>query len=542
MKRTSKTCWPQAVVTLFLVLYGALIILYANFSPTDDVVFLNTLMQGHTLIAWGPDSVQMGRFALFGAQEYNLMVLLSLPASPYTLFSINLLQFVLFSALLIAVLRSVTDRWTIIMIAVLGFCLLPGSTMSWFRLSVGERDIMFYLAIFVFTYLWFMKTGGIGYMITALLAANAAMYCKEPMFLAVGALAFSHLAGTWKESDTRQRLLDALLICSAVVFIGLYYFLVYQHRGPHLYTDTQQDPLISFFKNLANYSLFSDSVIILLLFPLAAWRAYRAIISRGGSYQMYDSLLLAAVTYAAAYVILNIYQPYYLIPAYVFGVPALVHFVTKGDLRTHAWKWATGLVLMAMIVNTLPAGVHYLARSKYLAVNYNETVKFLAQEVRSRYPQGSARIFMDGVDARVGIAQYYLLGEFLKYKGLRGSDFDLLSRSGTKCRACRQSIPWKVPDLYSVYKDEPTPEIKPGDYLVIPADADMNIDDTYLESLKRDYRLVFRTYSRFNVPLITAKTALKYILLTIFGQHMNDQVIVGRNLLNNPDYYVYIRQ
>ncbi len=542
MKRPALGFRLQVVMALFLVLYGVFIVLYANFSPTDDVVFLKTLMQGQTLIAWGPDSVRLGRFAPFGAQEYNLSVLLPLPASPYTLFSINLLQFAVTSALLIAVLRSITDRWVIITIVILGFCLLPGSTMSWFRLSVGERDIVFYLAIFVFAYLRFAETTLIGYLLGAFLAANAAIYCKEPMFLAIGALALSHLAGSWKTSDSRQRALDVSLMGSAMLFIILYYYLVYLHRGPHLYSDAQHDVVISSIKNLANYTLFSDAVIFLILWPLAAWRAYRVVASRGSAYDIHDSLLLAAVVYSGAYVALNIYQPYYLLPAYVFGIPALARFIIGGEMRARIWKGAAALTLAVTIINTLPAGVHYLVRSKYLAANYNEMVEFLVQDIRSRSQPDGARIFLDGVDTRGGLAHYYILSEFLMYKGLRGSDFDLLSSVGPGCGNCPRSITWTVTDRYTVYEDGPLPQPRRGDYLVVLADANMRVDENYLSSFEPDYQPVFHTTSRLNVPLITAKTALKYILLTKFIRHVDEQVIVGRNLLNNPDYYVFVRK
>lgn len=529
------------VLLAFLVGYALLILAYADFSPTDDVAFLGTVMRGLPVSSWGPASMALGRFAPVGAQEYNLLVWFSLPKSPYAMFAINVAQFAIVMALLILMLRAITHRTGLIIAIVIAFLLIPGSTISWFRLSVGERDMVFYLAIFVFSYLRFLEGGKLAFMAVALGAGNAAIYCKEPMFLAIAVFAGTHLFATWKASTSRQRALDSMLLASAIIFIVLYYFLVYLHRGPHLYSDTNFNAMLVFPKNLANYAVFSDPVVVLLLWPLTAWRLYRLIRGWWADYSIHDSLLLAGSAYSAAYLLLNMYQPYYFLPVYVFAIPALTYFLVKGRLRDPGWKWAAGAVAVVMLANTVPAGIHYLSRNKYLAVNYNKTVDFLVQDIRSRYPRQQARIFLDGVDRGEGLAGYYILGEFLKYKGLPRAAFDLASNIEAACKECPKAVTWEKSDAYTVYESGELPIIRSGDYLVITADANMQVDDAYLRELEKNYRLLFRTQSDFSVPLITAKTALKYLLL-VSSPNVDREWIVGRNLLNKPDYFVFIRR
>lgn len=543
-KATSKSQVGPLVWVGFgaLLVYAALILVNANFGPTDDVAFIKTVMRGLPVLAWGPESIALGRFAPVGAQEFNLLLLLDLPKSPYAMFAINVLQFCIVMALLITLLRVITKRTGVIVAIIAAFLLLPGSTISWFRLSVGERDMVFYLAIFVFSYLRFQRSDSWVSMLLALLAGNAVIYCKEPMFMAMGLLAGTHLVATWKSSTPQQRALDGLLMLSAVVFIVLYYFLVHLHRGPHLYSDTQFNAMIVFAKNLANYAFFSDPVIVLVLWPFTVWRLFLLLRSKGAGYSVYDSLLLAGSAYGGAYLLLNMYQPYYLLPAYVFAIPGLAYYFARGAFGGRIWKWIGAGVAAVMVLNTIPAGIHYLSRNKYLAVNYNATVDFMTQDIRSRHPNEQARIFLDGVDRGEGLGSYYILGEFLKYRGLPRAAFDLASNREAVCKDCPIAVSWDLSDDYTVYKRDALPEIKSGDYLIVTPDANTQMDEAYLRSLENEYQLAFKTESDFSVPLITVKTAVKSLLLTLSGSNIDRELMVGRNLRNDPDYFVYVRR
>ncbi len=530
------------LLAAFLFAYLFLMVVFADFGPTDDVAFMKTIMRDVPLMAWGPESVALGRLAPFGGQPFNLLVLFGLPKSADAMFAISALQFAFTMMLLVAVLRGITPRIGLIAAVMIAFLLLPGSTISWFRLSVGERDMVFYLSIFVFSYLRFLRNGKLGFMALALLAGNAVIYCKEPMFLAIGAFAFTHLAAIWKGGSAQQRTLDALLIVSAIAFIVLYYFLVYVYRGPHLYSDTNFNALIVFVKNLANFGFFSDPVIVLVLWPFTAWRLVRLLRTRGIDYSVHDSLLLAGTTYSGSYLLLNMYQPYYLLPAYVCAIPALAYHFVHGALNGRVWKWCVASVAVVMLLNTLPAGIHYLSRNKYLAVNYNDTVDFLVRDIRARHSTGPARIFLEGVDPREGLGSYYILGEFLKHRGLPRAEFDLAANGEAACRSCPIATSWDMSDAYTVYSQDKPIEVKTGDYLVITADANMQVDEPYLYSLEQDYQLLFRTTSSLSVPLVTAKTALKHLLLTASNGNIDRELIVGRNLRLDPDYFVYVRR
>ena len=75
--------------------------------------------------------------------------------------------------------------------------------------------------------------------------------------------------------------------------------------------------------------------------------------------------------------------------------------------------------------------------------------------------------------------------------------------------------------------------------------AAKNITKKYMESLGIDYELVFNTKSKFEFPQINLKILAKYIILQ--KQKKNSAlttkgVIISENLLDSPDYYVFIKK
>ena len=89
-------------------------------------------------------------------------------------------------------------------------------------------------------------------------------------------------------------------------------------------------------------------------------------------------------------------------------------------------------------------------------------------------------------------------------------------------------------------------EISKGDYLIITADGSTtkNITPAYIQSLNKDYNLVFRTYSPLAFPNLNLKTLAKYLLSQRLSenQKIKQGVMVNENLMQWPDYYVFIRK
>lgn len=338
-------------------------------GPNDDYAFLSTLESGKPLPFYGRnfpfyDDARLGRFDPIVGQEYNLVAPLS--ARPAALYLVNAVQLIIFTVLLLRILGEATGDGRLIAGAAALVLLSPGLTNAWFRLELGERGAAFFLTIFLAAHLWLGRTGSVLAAGLALASASIALYYKEPVFLALGTFAAVHLALTSPRAASRVKIVDGLVIVSALGFLVTYYLRVYQYRGAWLYSSSIYPWLVVSVKNVLNYALFSDPVAVLLAFPLAAVRLYAILARRAAAHPLFDPMLLAGCAYASVFFALNIYGPYYFLPVYVFVLPPLVYFLfTPRFVAGTGWKILAGCAAVVLVLDTVPSGVHYLAYNKY---------------------------------------------------------------------------------------------------------------------------------------------------------------------------------
>lgn len=250
-------------------------------------------------------------------------------------------------------------------------------------------------------------------------------------------------------------------------------------------------------------------------------------------------MTMAALMYVTAFLILNIYGPYYLLPAYIFAIPPLIYFLYKEKQKIILGKPILIFASALFILNTLPAGLHYLTYNKYLPVNFNKTLGFLIKDIQEREPNKKVDIFLDGVDLANGRGTFFIFGEFLLYKGLAANRFDLKANTPTTNPAPVLS---KISLPFTVFTSDSLSEIKSGDYLVItPQITRKNITKEYLASLERNYSLIFRTESKFFVPNINLKTGLKYLIYRFLGSS-GGEFIKNENIITQPNYYILIKK
>lgn len=531
---------------IFIVAYASLLLISPALGPTDDFIFLRTLQSGKPLLYYSQDfpyydTAGLGRFTPFGAMEYNFFGLFSASPSPFWYFFFHAVQFFLFIFLLVKILKHFTSNKPLIYASTILISFLPAFTIPFFRLQMNERNVIFFLAAFLLCYLAYLKNQKTRYIAAGILFANLAIYYKETAFIAIGAFAFSYFLLSYKKSDVKTKFFNALLLLNSFAYIAIYYFYVYLNLGESTYISTIYNRYLVLLKNVFNYAFFSDPIIILLLLPLTAWRLYKIFIKRENPQLFYDSMLAAGSMYALAFFILNIYGPYYMLPAYIFAIPALICFLKQPEMKTFFWKSAVLITALILIFNTLPTGLHYLTYYKYLPINFNKTLDFLIQNINSKHPSGQANIFMDGVDRGTGRGAYFVLADFLLFKGLSEKQFDLKSNVETENVSTLVS---KIQLPFTIFQKDKPDKIKSGDYLVVsPQSTKINPSKNYLESLKKDYDLVFQTNSPFAFPNINLKTVVKYLLSKRMSENQKSGgVIVSENLMNWPDYSVFLKK
>jgi hypothetical protein len=537
-----------AAAALVVLAYAALLLISPALGPTDDYAFLSTLESGKPLPFYGRnfpfyDDARLGRFDPLVAQEYNLVAPIS--AAPAAFYVFNALQLLVFALLLFRILREATDDERVVAGAAMLVFLSPGLTNAWFRLQLGERGAAFFLAVFLVSHLWLGRTGSPLAAGGALASANMALYYKEPVFLALGVYAAAHLVLAGARAAKIVRIVDGLVVASALAFIITYYLRVYPDRGTWLYSSSLYPWLVVAVKNLLNYTLFSDPVAMLLAFPLAGFRVYTILAGRRTPHPLFDPMLLAGCAYASVFFVMNIYGPYYFLPVYVFVLPALVYFlVTRRYLAQPAWKVLVACAAVALVLDTIPSSLHYLAYNKYLPVNFNQSIDFLASDIRARGRDEHRRIFLDGVVRARDTTVFLIFGEFLQHRGLTLRDFDVESDLAPTRPVAPPILRAQYLREYGPYRGGPVPAPVRGDYRVVSPAGERDVTERYLASLRADYRLVFATHSPFALPAYDAKTLVKEVLASRLtaDQRTRRGLIVSENALERPDFYVFVHK
>ena len=553
----------KVTFALLVLLYAMLLVIRPELGYGDEYAFLPTLQSGKYFPMYGKDfpyydAAELGRLNPLAGQEYNLAALVS--NTPLAYFAFNASLLVGFSLIFVDILRRLLPDQPYLYAIPILLLLTPGFTLAFSSFYMWIRAPCSISAFFAIV-------PGIPEGAEADLPHRRTHWrqCRD---LYQGdrlprdrRVCFAHMLFTWRTADTRVRLLDSLLMGSALLYIGIYAVEILPYRMSAELNFTNSGWMV-FLKNLLNYGLFSDPIVVLLLLPLTVWRIYVVLMRRSEpAHPIHDPLLAAGSTYAVAYFILNMYTPYYFLPVYLFALPPIFYFLTRDRLRHIVWKSAMVVTAFVLVVNAIPLSIHYLTYNKYVPINFNHTLDFLVQDINRRYTDQRLPIFFDGVDRGTGRGVYYVVGEFLRFKGLAIDKFDFKSRNealdpspfvGHRSPFDRDGDIERLNAQYrftypkfpfTVFQPGPLPEIRKGDYLVVSPQSTASLDAAYLERLKEDYDLVFKTDSPLAVPRLTFKTLVKYVLVNwLTSEQKGKGLIVNENLWNWPDYYVFVKK
>lgn len=550
----SKISRSTIIFAFFVVIYAILLVIYPQVGADNDYHFLRTLQSGKPLIESSKDFPYAdtlstsGRYMPMVSMEYNFIGLFSTSPSPFWYYLYHAVQLTLFAFLFTKLLLLASPRKNLIYGAVTALLLIPASTIGWFRLQNQERDVLFFFAAFLLAYLSFSKNQKIWSFLLALGAANLAIYYKEIPFLAIGVFAFAHLIFSWKKRELNRKgvALDVLLMLSSATYLLLYYLIVYRHSSlaylPNIHT------VLSRIKVFANYGFFSDSALVLLLIPLTLWRLWKIFVKKIAPEPVWDAMLLGASAYIGSFFALNLYGPYYFLPAYGLGLPAIFYFFRDYSLKTLPlfFKAALGVTVFCLIFNAIPSGLYYLTFNKYYPVNFNKTADFLVRDINTRAeknPGDKPSIFLYAFDGgnSTGIqGTYFILYDNLVFRGLDENKFDMKSEIETTTDVLSFL---KIKPPHTVFSPSPAAEPKSGDYLLVTPKSMEPVNRGLIERLGEKYDLVFETKSPLALPDINLKTLAKLtIQKQLLGRERNKEIIHDSNIFVMPDHYVFVKK
>ena len=520
------------------ILYGILIVYNANLSVIDDHTLLNTILKGEKIPLF--IIPEIGRFFPLAGFELNIISLFSL--SPTAFYIFNSFQFIVLVFLFYKMIYKIggKDRINLSILTILILILTPGFVTAWLRLFVPERNVLFFLTIFLFFFLKYQETSKIQYAIYAVLSANIALYYKEPVFIMLGSFAFFYLLFGWRENNIQQKILNFLLIVSSLIFFLLYFFIVYLNRGDVLYGKTNINYFIQFFKIAFNYAL-SDPVLILIVLPLAIYRTYVIIKSRKAQ-PLYDSLLFSSVIYVLIFFKLNIFSYHYLLPAYIFGIfGSFYYIVNEGLYKKLIIKLLLFLSLIFLVFSSLPNSLHLISHYKNVPNNYQKTLDFLRNYISAEYNKGyRTSIFLDGVNRNTGVEIYHSFIKFLEYKGLTPVQFDMKTNEDDNNILAFVKRDKNSP--YTVEKQANSSQLMCGDLVIVSPYTTKYIDlkKSEINKMNKDFDLLFKTNSFMEIPNLGIKSLVKYLFIK--KRYLEDKsgAILFKNIFGLPlDFYVF---
>jgi hypothetical protein len=554
----------RALASIFWTIFCCVIIILLSdpqLGPYDEYHFLPTLQHGKWFPMYGADfpyydSDALGRFLPLAGQEYNFAALFS--RTPLSYYLLNVFELTLAVLLFFQILKRATNRKILKYISAIFLLLVPALAIAFGKLLYVDRGVFLFCGILIYGYMRYCETSGFFYWLITLIAANIAIYYKEPAFAIVLAFSLSNLAIGIGHDTRGRRWLNLMLAGSALVYLSIYFTQIAPGvRAPFVESSA---PISIFIKNLFNYAFFSDPLVFLGLFPLLIFRLWIVFVRKAQASPIFDSMLVAAVGYASVFLVLNIYAPYYMLPAYMLGMPPFIKFVVANNARGKFWNLQGCIIIAVTLLNAAPLSIHYYTYNKYVASNFHQTILFLVEEINRRNENKRIPIFFEGVDRGNGRGVYYVVGEYLRFHGLSIRKFDLKSNMDVTLQEPFQGniSPLEIEDdlrqvlrasamqfpqyPFTVFQPGPITMPQSGDYLVVSPQSTLKHNAAMQSDLDRDYKLVFSAEGRFAVPRIGIKTAVKQMLISRLSEDDRQKLIANENLMNWPNYYVYVKK
>ncbi len=359
-------------IICFLIFVGAYIYLIFNkaefaYYDNDQFTFFSLLGKFYKM----PISPGQGRFWPLGLQEYNIISIFS--KTPLAYHSFSIFQLLVTILLCLSILPQIKLSHKIILATLI--LTIPSFVVSFFGLIYPERNIIFWLAIFIFCLDKQEKHKSLIYLCGIFIATQFLLYYKEPIFLLILGFAGSRLIITafndklWHKVQERifgfvkNNWLDLGLIILSLAFIYLYISNTYGQVGTSYASTHARDSRLSIFID------YLKANPILLIFLLVFIDRIRGLIL--GKYRLnliWDTLAIGNLLYFLAYIKLNIFTNYYTAPVDFIATLYLANISGKVFINKHRYK-ALGIVVLVIII--FIHNIHYssffiLARKKMI--------------------------------------------------------------------------------------------------------------------------------------------------------------------------------
>jgi hypothetical protein len=413
--------WLAAFCAGSLVFLAVWLTTINGLGPIDDHQFIRTIFQGQSFGIYM--SPELGRFFPLTAQEYVLASRLLEP-SARLFFVINAIKVLLLGVLLFRCL-ALTKADNLIIAVLWSTALFSiGFANAAFRLHVGELNILILSLCFVWSTLSIDATDQSPSLplrilsICGIVALIAAFFYKELIFIIALAFGASELLRHFRQTHTMASWrLWAILISGIIYIAGYGLWRTLYCTGSYAAFHAQ-----SFIGVLSQYAN-NDPFLIFIILPLTTLRVL-LILRDSTRHTVYDSFLVAASAYTVAYLGLEMFNTYYLLPAYGFGVCGLAGILALPS-ATRLFKTAVLALAGIFCANTLPLAISDMQSLQLIANNHYRFVNALSEWVLKNplTDRAPRNLVLVGVTPGNGVEVVISLQTFLTALGVPESSF-----------------------------------------------------------------------------------------------------------------------
>ncbi|MCS6942791.1 MAG: hypothetical protein NZM30_08065 [Geminocystis sp.] len=416
---------PKGIWNLFVGLFlGFLgLYIYLIFYEEDFAYLDNAQLNSYSLIGKftplpiGPEG---GRFWPFGLQEYNIISLISKSPTAYHLLSVIQLIVILWLC------WKILPPARIYRLIILTLLLIQNTfVLCFFNLIYPERNIIFFLAVFIYSLVAYQRSGKLIYQILAVISAQFMLYYKEPVFIMLAGFSLGNLFWNWvkRKSDTettnlkefiRRNSLNICLLWLAIVYFTLYVYYTWG-KVEIPYNKEYDREAANFIVAFFYYLKVSPTLSIFLLF--FSWRCFQIAKKRAAIEELWDFLALGVMLYLAAYLKLKLAGAHYMAP----GEFVAILYVSQLGKKTFNWhqkaKRFLCITLLAifLIVNIPASSYRILFRKKYMEMR-REIAGFIGKRMKDN-PRNIVLFFPPPYESPYNTFNIMEFVSYLNYKG-----------------------------------------------------------------------------------------------------------------------------
>ena len=335
---------------LLLGFYTYIVINDSNWYFGDVVFFINTIKNGTFTTTFKLIGDGSGRFYPLTCLEFGIFK--NLGDVPMLYYSLQAFKCIIFFTILTLISKEILNNYISknnqlydheeryqlakILNLIVIFSLLPLMPIATIFLDIvyAEPMLVIWLALFVLFFLYAKRKDSVVFLILSALCGNFVLYYKETSFAILVVFGIMNLVFCEKDMGKKFKIYFVTLICSSIIWLVLYYYLVYIYVSEVVYGEVRaanNTYLTAFF----HYYLKEFSIVFIFL----VFGIYRFVLDFKTKFihkkdipaanLIFDTLIFSGLVYTFAFVVLKMQSDYYHSPAIVLFYMSTLYYLAN---------------------------------------------------------------------------------------------------------------------------------------------------------------------------------------------------------------------